>query len=280
MSNSNDILADYLQKTNSELTINKSHKKDKEHKHKHSKDKKEKSSDAAPVISDALTFVTRGGTNASSSIKPQLEGTYHLTNILQYLQDLLQNGKPPVSEEEINKHFHIKIRDFKDLLKKLKNHPHVDYEGKLFRFRPTIDIADKNQLLDQLTKLRAVKTSELQGAYKGFEKDLKQLVDDKIIDCFNSNEDRRVKLYYHYDQDLLKLQAPEEFLTLWAEIEIPESNTDRETLLRQYQAKPFQVVEQYPSLDPDEGPYVKTRKKRVSTKSTNAHLFDELNAPD
>ena len=82
-----------------------------------------------------------------------------------------------------------------------------------------------------------------------------------------------MKLYYHYDQDLLKLQAPEEFLTLWVEIEIPESNTDRETLLRQYKANPFQVVEQYPSRD--EGPYVKTRKKRVSNKSTNAHLFDE-----
>lgn len=278
--NTDDILAKYTQQTNSDLNKRKPHhKKDKSSKHK-SKEQKEAANEVDSAVTGAQAFVKRGGTSASSTIKPQLEGAYHLTNILQYLQELLQNGKPPVSEEEINKHFRIKIRDFKDLLKKLKNHPHVDYEGKLFRFRPTIDIADKNQLLDQLTKLRAVKTSELQGAYKGYEKDLKQFVNDHIIDCFNSNEERSVKLYYHYDQDLLKLKAPDEFISLWSEIEIPDSQVAREKLLHQYGAKPFQVVDQYPSLDMDEGPSVKTRKKRASTKSTNASLFEDLNALD
>ena len=81
----NDILSQYMTQATNKLTKSKSHhKKDKEHKHKHSKEQKESSTNADPVVTGAQAFVKRGGTNASSSIKPQLEGAYHLTNILHY----------------------------------------------------------------------------------------------------------------------------------------------------------------------------------------------------
>lgn len=281
MSNIDDILHKYTAQTNDQLTKRKSHHKhDKEHKHKHSKEGKESSQEGEEIaVTGAQAYVKRGGTSSSTAVKPQLESAYYLTNILQYLQELCQTGKPPVSEDEIFKHLHIKVHD-KDLIKKLRAHPHINYEGKMYSFRPTIDIADKNQLLDQLTKLKAVKTSELQGAYKGFDKDLKQLVEEKVIDCFNSNEDRRIKLYYYYDPDLMKLQVDQEFLQIWENIEIPDSQNDRESMLRELQATPFVTVPNYPSLDDNEGPAAKQRKKRASTKSTNAHISEELNAQD
>ncbi|OHS96982.1 hypothetical protein TRFO_36874 [Tritrichomonas foetus] len=273
-----DFLAKVMAETNQNLSTEKkkkkSHHSKHKHKHSHRKDDKKEPSNAG-VVTGAQALLKRSNFN-ESSLQPQLEGTYHLSNILLFLEELCQNGKPPVSEEDINEHFKIKIRSVKDLMKKLKEHPHVNYEGKMFSFRPNIDIADKNQLLDQLAKIRAAKNSELSGAYKGYEKDLKQLVEEGIIDQFNSNSDRRDKLYYYYDPELMKLKADADFRKLWSEVEIPDSQADRESLLRKYAGEPLKLVDQYPSLDDDEGPQQKKRKKRQSTKSTNQHLIDDL----
>lgn len=245
-------------------------------KHKHSKKRKEEK-EANATISGAQSVLVRAGQVNTSDISPQLEGTYHLTNILAYLENLCVEGKPPVSEEDINQHFGIQIRDFKDLKKKLKNHPHVNYQGKLYSFNPNIAINDKNELLDQLAKLRSVKTSEIQGAYKGYEKDLKQLTESGVIGCFNADEDRRGKLYYYFDPELTKLKAPEEFRQLWAEIKIPESSKEREDLIKQSHCKPFEVVAPYPEFDSGRFSNQPKRKKRAATKRVNADLWIEGN---
>ena len=252
-------------------------KKSRSHKHKHrhhhSKGSKNDTvPEGAGVVTGAQSILKRGNNETNS----QLDGAYHFAEILRYLENLCMEGKPPVSEKDINEHFKIKMSDIKDLMKKLKEHPHINYEGKLFSYRPNIDIVDKNQLIDQLTKLRLVKTSDLKGAYKGFEKDLKQLVEDGIIDQFNSNGDRKDKLYYYYDPKLMKLKAPENFRKLWAEIEVPPSQVDRESKLREFQGEPLKLVDQYKSLDDDVEVGEKRRKKRQSTNSTNQKILKEL----
>lgn len=266
-----EIREKFTQQANASLT------KKKKHHHHHKKDKKDKKKDSfvvpeAPKSAAGFLSATSKGVRSSDLMDSGLGATYHLNMIKEYLKERCAEGKPPVSDLEINEHFNIQISSIKGLTKSLKKNPYINFESNLYSFRPSIEIGDANELLDVLKRVRCVKPADLEGCYNGYEKDLKRFVEEGKLGQFPSDTPH-AKVYVYFDPDLMELQSEQYFKDLWAQVKIPDSNFDREAQLRSFGVQPLELKTNYPSRDDDDDtPQGKQRKKRASKHTTNAHL--------
>ncbi|KAH0791306.1 transcription initiation factor IIE subunit beta-like [Histomonas meleagridis] len=251
---------------------------------KKKKSHRRKNSESTELPVNAGAFLS--GINRRQAEDAQDEGlmaTYHIMNIQNYLKERSENGQPPVSEEEINEHFQKKgnkkfeIKSIPGLRKALKNNPRITYNEKLYSYRVDLEIFDRNQLLETLEQEKSVKLSDLQGAYKGFEKDLAALVEEGKIGQFNSDEDKKNKLYYYFDPELKARQAPQYFRDLWKKAEVPDTPKQIETRLMELGGKPMELVEPFPTDDDSqEITRTKRRVRRTNRISRNQELLDSL----
>jgi hypothetical protein len=212
---------------------NVSGKSDKKSKHKQKHRHHDKESAAKPTSdpnSLAALLAPQTDALASRSLRGSaVEASYHQANILHFLEQRAEAGKPAVSEEEISREVGVDIRRIPKLLRTLRINPHVLYQDQLYSWRGSLDtlITDVNQLRDVLRQVRYVKTSELKGSYKGYEKDLKQLREEGVIGEFTAITPKE-KLYFFYDPELKKHRAPEKFRAIWETTKIEQSEKDRE----------------------------------------------------
>jgi hypothetical protein len=225
----------------------------KKHKHHHRHDKS--STPTAPVMSSAIAYLTPSTSATESRLRASGASlSYHLTTILQLLEQRATDGKPAVSEEEIGHEIGVELRSIPKLLRTLQNNPHVLYEEQLYQWRGALDtqITDRNQLEDVLKQRRSLTTSDLKGSYKAVDKDLKQLEEEGIIGIFPASNPRE-KLYFYYDPDLKAKKTATEFRQLWETIEVPVSEKGKEEMLRKFGAEPLVVVPQFPSQEEEMG---------------------------
>jgi hypothetical protein len=245
----------------------------KKHKHRH-RHHDQPSTPTPPAISSTIAYLAPTTSATESRLRASgASASYHLTNILHFLEQRATDGKPAVTEEEISREIGTDLRSVPKLLRALQNNPHVLFEDSLYQWRGSLDtlISDRNQLEDVLKQVRSLTTSDLKGSYKSIDKDLKQLEEDGIIGVFPASNPRE-KLYFYYDPDLKAKKAPAEFRGLWEKTQVPASEKAREEGLRKFAAEPLVVVPQFPSQEDDIG-VVQKRRTRGRQKFMNELLM-------
>lgn len=226
------------------------------------------------------------GTSRSQAIDTQNEeitATYHISKIQKYLQERLESGLPPVSEEEINEHFQslgdkeFKISSIPGLKKRLLSNIRIRYIEKLYSYQAELEIQDANQLLNVLKEVKSIKSSQLQGAYKGYEKDLNKYMEEGYVEQFPSDEDRKTKLYFYFEPEYKAKQAQQIFRDLWKNAQLPGTTKGVEQQLIELGGKPMELVE---PIQEDDGTTTETQTRRRSRKSNtnskNQELLDSI----
>lgn len=267
-----DITNKYMSDINSNMSSKKK---------RHHRDKKKKAQTEQPVNRGAFLSGT-SRRQAIDSQNEELTATYYITKIQRYLRERLENGQPPVSEEEINEYFqktgnkNFEIASISGLKKILRNNIRINYIEKLYSFRADLEIMDSNQLLETLKQEKRIKTSELQGAYKGFKNDLNMYKEEGIIEELNSDEDKKNRLYFYLGPEYKEKHAPQVFRDLWKNAKIPDTTKGIEVMLINHGGKPMELVDPIEDLDSVEETQVKKRTRKSNRISKNQEFLDSI----
>jgi hypothetical protein len=254
-------------------------KKHHHHHHKHRHEKPAPEPAGAPETLSAASFLVPSVSNISARRLEEsgVAASYHLTDILAFLQQRAAEGKPGVSEEDIEAELDLNIKKIPKLARSLQANPEVLYENKLYSWRGMLDqlIRDRSELEDAFRYRRCIQTSELKGSYKGFEKDLKAMKEEGLIGEFNASTPKE-KLYFAYDQELLAKKADVLFRNKWAATAVPGTQVDREIKLRKLGVEPLRVVAPFHRDDDDALEPVKRKRRLGARKFVNQRFFDSI----
>jgi hypothetical protein len=263
-----------LSQVTSDLTSQMSRTKKHHHKHHHHSEE-HASSKPAPLSAASFLAPSSSATSARHLDQYNVAATYHLSRILSFLARRSEEGKPFVSEEEIENEFGISIQDIPRLASSLRGNPQIQYEDDRYSWRSSLDrsITDRNELIDVLREVRFVKSSDLKGSYKGYEKDLKELKESGELGEFSSSAPKE-KLYFAYDVELLKLKTDPEFREAWKHTQIPASRVEREGRLMAFGAQPLKVVEPFHRDDGFGSDMAKRKRRPGQKKFHNQFLLD------
>lgn len=239
------------------------------HKHHKSKDKTPN-----PVDENSSFRFLRQEVTTTRDMDEDVQASYHLASIVNFLEKRAEDGHPEVSAEDIENACKLELKG--KLVKRVRDHPFIQYESGRYSWRGNLEslITNRDELLEAL-KLSALKTSDLRGCYKGYEKDLKEFVEQQIIGMFSADSPKE-KVYFYYDPDLMESRASSMFRDMWKAIRVPESNADREANLRKLGGTPVEIVQ---PLDLDDEDVIEGRKKTRRSRQkkwVNQEILNEM----
>lgn len=244
-------------------------------KHRHHHRKEKDPNRGGPEPSSAMRFLRPHDATSTKDLDEGVQASYYLANIVKFLEKRAEEGRPEVTADEIKAACNVELKG--KLTKRVRDHPHVQYENGRYSWRGNLEslITNVDELLDALQK-SALKTSDLRGCYKGWEKDLKELQEQQVIGVFSADSHKE-KVYFYYDPEMMKFRASDMFREMWKGIQVPTSNTDREEKLRNLGGHPVELVEPLDLEDEEEIGGVKKKKRQSRPKKwLNQQFFDEM----
>ncbi|EAY01304.1 hypothetical protein TVAG_395510 [Trichomonas vaginalis G3] len=246
---------------------------------KHKKEKKEKKSELKKMgalngPTGALRFMAQDNRRI---MDPTIARQNNISKIIEYLESRKSKGKAPCTLSEIEKELKIKVSDDDDLVAALQKNESIVYEYNKYSFKTEHQTGNENELLNSLRKERFVdKSTFLQGAFEGADKELDDLKDQGIIDIFKGDQKNKVIFYYdeilREDEEVL---AAKEFSSLWhSEFTIiPAEDEFRDKMCRENHIEPVKALK--PLNQQNEEPVEKKRRTRKQTFSSSNQKFLE-----
>ena len=224
--------------------------------------------------SSVFRYLKRQEGGATKDMDEDVQATYHLASIVHFLEKRAEEGHPEVSAEDIEIACRVELKG--KLTKRVRDHPLIQYESGRYSWRGNLEslVTNRDELLDAL-KLSALKTSDLRGCYKGYEKDLKEFVEQQIVGMFSADSPKE-KVYFYYDPDLMESRASSVFRDMWKTIQIPASNVDREASLRKLGGNPVEVVQPLDLDDEEDIGGQKKRRRSRPRKWLNQDILNEM----